>query len=203
MADKNYVLAIEAMKSGEYETALDLLNKAIADNANNADLYSERGVVYHHLKRNQEALREMEKALVLEPNNSYRYSTRAYIKNSIGDIEGAVRDYEKAVKLDPKDAIAYNNLGMMQERLGYVKSAKRNFEKADEIAESHDWNDLFKQDPKGNTVVKEEIQEPTSSIKEEQEEPDIASHKKVILDVFRKKDSFREFVRFIKKGFRN
>jgi len=194
--NSNYIQALDAINKQEFQKALKLLNKAILKEANSAEYYSERGVVLFHLKRGKEALKDMEKAVNLEPDNSYRYSARAFIKDSVGDTEGAVKDYEKAVDLDPEDAIAYNNLGMLQEKMGYEKKAKKNFDTADELADSHGWNDIFQKDQAGNTVVKGKA----PIIKENITPP---SRKSIILDVFRSKKVLKEFLQFMKKGFKS
>ena len=100
----------------------------------NTDFMSDRAVVLHLLKRNEEALIEFDRAVNLDPKNPYRYSSRAFFKERIGDLKGSIEDYEIAIELDPEDAVAYNNKGMVEDKLGYQAKAKKSFEEADKLS---------------------------------------------------------------------
>lgn len=99
----------------------------------NPSYISDRAVVLHLLKRNDEAASQFDTALNLDPSNPYRYSSRAYFKDRIGDFQGAIDDYTRAIVMDPEDAIAYNNRGLVEEKLGYMSRAKKSFEIADDL----------------------------------------------------------------------
>ena len=168
-----------------YEEAYILYSKAIQSSFQNPDLYSARGVVLFHLNRKKEALKDMDKAVELEPNYSYRYSSRAYIKASLRMTIEAIEDYRKCTELDPKDTVAFNNMGLLEDQLGWNKKAEKNFQKADSL----------------DTILKERG---ISAEKKENltQKPKPATKSKVLKDVFTKKDSFKEFVSFVKAGFK-
>lgn len=190
MESKFYIQAQEFIKKEAYSKALKLLNKAIAEQPNNPNYYSHRGVTYFHLDHKKESLADMNKSVELEPDYGYRYASRAYIKSTMGDLMGAIEDYTKATELDPEDSVSFNNLGLMQEKLGYEKKALENFEKADKLV------DLLE-----NTGVEsEEKLKPRNIQKEIEKERKEQTTGKVLLDVFRKKETFREFIQFIKGG---
>ncbi|PHQ79229.1 MAG: hypothetical protein COB65_12905 [Thalassobium sp.] len=201
--------AVREIKSGNYEDALVAIEKAISIEPLEADLLSEKGVILFHLKRSPEALIYMNKARDREPDNPYRYSSRAFIKDSLGDTAGAIADYEICVKLDPEDAVAFNNLGMLEEKLGYMEKSKKSLAKADELGEMLSERGISPPLETSNEV--DQIQtilpseEPESKSEVVPEEPDekIESKGKVILDVFRDKKTFKEFVAFVKRGFKN
>ncbi len=121
------------IKDSKFEEALELLNKGIEIEPKNANLLSERAVVFFHLNDKERSLKELDYCVLLEPTNPYRYSSRAYVKASMKDINGAILDYEKCIHLDPEDAIAHNNLGLLLESQGRMQLAKRNFKRADEL----------------------------------------------------------------------
>ena len=192
MGKSHYEIAKEEIKKNNFQKAVNALNKAIENEPNNPIYYSDRGVCYYHLEMKKQALIDMNKSVELDPDYSYRYSSRAFIKDSMGDVQGAVDDYEIAIKLDPDDAVAYNNLGMLQEKLGYMQKSKANFEKADGLAKMLEENGI-----EYNNELK-----PTNIQKEIDEENKNLTTKKVMLDIFKSKATFNEFVQFIKNGFK-
>jgi Flp pilus assembly protein TadD len=186
---------IKSLRNGDYEKALHSFNQLISENPKNANYYSERGVVYFHIKQKKDAIVDMNKAIELEPNNSYRYSSRAYILGHYGKTKEAILDYEKAIELDPEDAIAYNNLGLLQEQLGHIQKAKGNFSLADELAK-----DMPKVGRTDLNIEGEEIQTRNiqKEIDQENKDKTIYSELKGILS----KEGRASFGRFIKSGFK-
>lgn len=192
MSKTHYEIAKEEINNKSFQKAINALNKAIESEPTNPIYYSERGVCYFHLDMKKQALTDMNKSVELDPEYSYRYASRAFIKDSLGDIKGAVEDYEIAVRLDPDDAVAYNNLGLLQEKMGYMQQSKANFEKADELAKMLEENGI-----EYNNELK-----PTNLQKEIDEENKNLTTKKVMFDIFKSKENFKEFIQFIKNGFK-
>ena len=198
-------------KIGKFQDSIDDLTLLIKRLPDEADLYSERGVSYYHLKEYKTALLDMDRAVELQPKNPYRYSSRAYIKAYI-DVDGAIADYEQATILDPKDDIAYNNLGLLLEKRGKLKAAQEKFRKSNEII----GYDPTKRQAKENSVEIEGVDAETmknvdsridkakktaetESISEENSKESIG---KVMLDVFRDKETRKEYFNFIKGMFK-
>lgn len=186
----------------------------------NASVYSELGVTEFHLKNLASALTYMNKAQELEPNNPYRYSSRAYIKDSCGDTNGAIADYKKCIELDPEDAVAYNNLGMLEEKLGRNTKANTRFKKADEISKNESSPFFGKFNKDGEQILtKEEAQQEVKNVIKEAHLKEEADHRKaeelsqiedekpsigkVMLSVFKSKQEFKSFIKFIKNGFKS
>ncbi len=185
------------MLDGSYKLALQHFDKAIKKQSDVADFHSERGVALFHLNRKEDALAALNKALMLEPDNPYRYSSRAFIKDSMGDTEGAIQDYLKCIKIDPEDAIAFNNLGMLEEKMGRKTSAKKRFKRADEL--------ISLMDPESGQIkfAPDETEKPRNIQKEINEEKKQDIEKGItgiMLDVFRNKNTRKEFLEFVKSG---
>ena len=211
-ANKHYLLGMAKVKENDFDAAIELFTKAIKENSNDVDSYSERAVCYLHTKQTDLSMFDMNKAIELEPNHGYYYSCRAFLKSNIGDYEGCVADYQKAVELDPKDLVAYNNLGIAQENLGYYQKAQESFKKSNELL----GYDPEKREIKGDIAVdkedekaievKEEKQENTPLITDEtpigNTDKTKPSKGRVMLDVFSKKNTFKEFIQFIGNGFK-
>lgn len=189
----------------DFEGALADYNKAIAQ-SEDPFLYSERGVVYYHLKMLHKSLEDMNHAAELEPENPYRYSSRAYIKDALGDTEGAVADYERAVQLDPEDSIAFNNLGLLLEKMGYKDKAKDNFQRADQLEGVDKILDKVRKEQR--ELAKEEETKTVKIEEHSEEDIDLDERKKrsiwaLLRNTFTTKNGFKEYIEFIRNGLKS
>ena len=210
MEEEYHRKAIESIQQGNYQQGLIFIGKALEISPYDPVFLAERGTLYLHLGEKENCLKDMDSAVNLEPKNSYRYSCRAYCRSWFKDIDGAIADYEIAIELDPEDAIAYNNLGLLLERKGAMEKAKRNFKRADEISkDNEEYKDFF------DTRTEEEKQAREDQFKEEARQADQErkavnpivieeprSKSQIAKDVFRKKSTFKEFIGFIRNGFK-
>ncbi len=196
MENIHYKKGDEALKNKKFEEALAFFTKAIEVEPNNAAIFGERAICYLNLGKVNMALFDMDTAVALQPNYGYRYAARAFVKSNIKDFDGAIKDYEKAIELDPEDEISRNNIGMAQEQLGYHAKAKKNFEIADRVTQK---KQTFSSLPKpGEVKNTEEIDIPENSISK----TEYASIFQVIKKMFTDKSVFKEFINFIKNGFK-
>lgn len=189
---------IDAQK---YDKALSAFNEALKKAPNHPDILSHRGVCYLHLNQKKNCLDDLHLSLRLQPDYSYRYASLAYAKDYFGDIDGAIAAYEKAIELDPEDAVAYNNLGLLQEKKGYQQKAQRQFEKADKLAkierkfmdrlDEEEIRDALPAPGKGETLQPKKLT------------PDkVLTRKEVYRSLFTDGKTFKEFIVFIKQGFK-
>lgn len=196
--------AYNLAKKGELNSALAFFEKALQKDPGQPDIYSDRGVSYLHLGMKTEALADFDLCIEIQPDYSYRYSSRAYARDFFGDTAGAIEDYERAVALDPDDSIAYNNLGLLQEKNGYNKKAKENFERADRLSkiENHLYEVMDElEQAEINTDNQKEVQV------HEMKDPAVirdtqVKARKEFSKIFTTKSQFKEFLKFIRNGFR-
>lgn len=186
--DKFEKKAVRHYQKGDYEKAVYWYTRAISLDPENAELYAERGVAYYHRNMLDESLADHDRARELEPDRAYRYSSRAYIKDAMGNTRGAVEDYKIAIELDPDDAVAHNNLGLLEEKLGHTAKAQALFDLADAMAK-----DQFG-DPRKGVDRPKNIQK---EIEESKKEKSLGTE---MLNVFRSRETFREFLTFIRNG---
>jgi tetratricopeptide (TPR) repeat protein len=190
-----YISGRAKFEAHDYKGALEDYTNAIKEEEN-PSIYSERAVVYYYLKDIESSMADMNYAAKLEPENPYRYSSRAFIKDAMGDTEGAIKDYEIAIQLDPEDSIAYNNLGLLQEKLGYQAKAKEHYAKADSLAEVEN---LLERIKKKNFA---EFNESVDAAAEEQKTRKEMSLIAIMRNTFTTKSGFKEYIDFLKNGFR-
>lgn len=187
-AQQKYKKGREFLEKGEIEKALELFNQALEIKPDTPDFLSDRAVTYFHLQKFELAIIDLNRAQELEPKNGYRYSSRAFVKDHMKDTAGAIEDYKKAIEIDPEDAISYNNLGLLEEKLGYAEMAKQRFNKADELNKINNEELIIKNENTKNEIMPENKKVNKRSI--------------FIVQVFTSKKGFRDFLRFIRNGFK-
>lgn len=207
--------AEEVLKKGQIDEAILLYTEALNEAPDDCNILSDRAVAFLHKGDKLRSMADFNKAVTLDPNYSYRYASRAYAKQHFGDTNGAVEDYQKAVELDPEDSVAHNNLGMLLEQQGYKKEAQQRFERADKLSKMED--QLYEvMDDLESDNQKEEIKaNPNMTLPENNAaivEPDQTENSdKVQADsstgselkkVFTSRAQFKEFMRFIRNGFK-
>ena len=205
--NSNHKKAQELLDQEKLESALVYFNKALKEAPKHPDILSHRGVVYLHLNQKKKCMDDLKESLLLEPDNPYRYASLAYAKDFFGDLDGAIADYQKAVKLDPEDAVAHNNLGLLMEKKGYQDKAQRNFEKADKLAniERKMFDKLDEMEGKSPSSEEYEASAPPKGeqIQPRKLQPDeVPTKKEVVRDMLTKKSTFKEFISFIRNGFK-
>lgn len=203
--NKTHEEATSKLKDGHIDEAIELYTKALNEAPDDYNIISDRGVAYLHKNDKLRCFGDFNRAIQLQPDYSYRYASRAFAKKHFGDLEGAVADYEKAVELDPNDAVAQNNLGMLLEEMGYKKQSEERFARADKLSEQENglldvMEDLETSETPANSPIQEtpiEEIEPTDDASD-----DTKTSSKEFTKVFTSKNQFKEFIRFIRNGFK-
>lgn len=202
-ANPEHKKAQDYIDAQKYDKALKAFNEALKKAPNHPDILSHRGVCYLHLNQKKNCLDDMLLSLKLQPDYSYRYASLAYVKDYFGDIDGAIEAYEKAVQLDPDDAVAHNNLGLLLEKKGYQQKAMRQFERADKLAniEQKFMNRL--DELEGNEVYEAPHPPAGETLQPKKLEADkVVTRKQVYRSIFTDGKTFKEFILFIKSGFK-
>ena len=148
--DLNLSMAGGAGGAGE---ALTKINKAIAADPNNANLYAVRGSLYDQQKKSDLAQADYRKAVELEPNNfdsvfnlgvyNYNKAADSYTKASKMDLktyqvsgkkyeaegkkyfEASIPYFEKALQIQPNDRNTLSTLQKVYFRLGRTADSER------------------------------------------------------------------------------
>lgn len=212
--------AHEALRKGEVDKAIVLYTEALNLAPNDCDILSDRATAFLHKKDKLRSLADFNKAVQLDPNYAYRYAARAFAKQSFGDLDGAVEDYRKAVDLDPEDAVAQNNLGMLLEQQGYKKEADERFERADKLSKMEDSLYAMMDELEGENQNAPPLHPDASAnstgklndsdFKQEKDKTKVlhetgtegSSKSEELKKVFTSRKQFREFVQFVKNGFK-
>ncbi|MEQ1763722.1 MAG: tetratricopeptide repeat protein [Pyrinomonadaceae bacterium] len=128
-ADFYHVWGLVLQEKGDYELALDRLDKALQLSPDNATIYYGRANTYFFLKRHDEAMRDYNKSIEMKPQSTAFYN-RARLFNELGQLEKAKEDYSKSIELDPKYAEAYSNRGLIYQKGRQLDLALKDFNTA-------------------------------------------------------------------------
>lgn len=198
---KEHALAYQLLQKTEYAKAVKKYTQCIEQHPNAPELYSERGVAYIHLQDKEKCLSDLNKSVELQPDYAYRYASRGHAKDHFGDLEGAIDDYETAAELDPNDAIIYNNLGLLLEKKGNLNKAKNYYDRSDELRKQEENLHQIVADIERGPVDDAKI-EANSTQPDPSETDERSNTSNEIKKIFTDKNQWKDFLNFIKNGFR-
>ena len=135
MNDYKYYIdnGIYDIQRGEFESAIENINKSIEMKNDWEISYFYRGVAHQALENFDEAILDYTKALKINPKMADAYNNRAEIMLSRKDIENPdinkiISDFEKALELDDKFinalfgmAASYKKLGVYHKSVEYLE----------------------------------------------------------------------------------
>ena len=132
VAQINTQLAIEYMKDGRNENALDRLQRAIAADSGYVDAHTTLGVLYSRLDLNDDAERSFGRALRLEPDNYIALNNFGLFLCNQERIEEAQEKFLNAAAnpLYPTPEVALSNAGTCALGAERVEEAEGHFRKA-------------------------------------------------------------------------
>ena len=211
MDDKShYDAGLVKVNQNLFDLAIEEFSKAIAINTSNPHYFNQRAVCYLNLEKFELSLFDMNKSIELDAKYAYFYTCRGFLKTKMKDMEGAVSDYEISLELDPDNDITYNNMALALESMGNMNRAQKYYKKSNEAIGYDPENRVLNPEETFMVDKKEEaspedkakLKEHLQNIKTEQEIASKDESKRVAKSVFTKKSSFKEFLVFIKNGFK-
>jgi tetratricopeptide (TPR) repeat protein len=119
----SYRAALRHFSRGQLETALDLVDKAIAARPGFWESYQLRALIYLSGMQFPQAERDALKALELRPDAHPVHNTLGQLYLANCDYARAAEAYSKAVDLSPKQALYYFYQGVALYRLGRARDA--------------------------------------------------------------------------------
>ena len=121
---------MQAALAGDYATALDCLDKALALNIANFPALYNRGSIYLRMDRYEEALADLDRAIELNPDDDGAIALRGSTYGSMGRYEEALADLDRAVELGPDYAWAIARRGEICILVGRYEEALGDVERA-------------------------------------------------------------------------
>lgn len=118
---------------GEYENALDYINRAIYMDSNDYDLVMLKGNIYNEMGNYPAAIAELNKYIERYPDSYFGYYRRGWFKDEANDVDGAIEDYTMSITLEPRYAYAYCGRGRFYNEQGKTDLARADFQKVIEL----------------------------------------------------------------------
>ena len=138
---KQYDVAADLAKKGQYAAAIPEWNKALAMSPNDARAHNNFGQTLAHLGKKESAIAELRKAVAAKPNYPEAQNNLGIALASAGHASEAVEHYRLAIEQNPGYAEAHSNLGHALADQGRPDEAIEQYEQAlsinPEYSEAH------------------------------------------------------------------
>lgn len=126
----SYGAALEVLKAGDYEKAIDYFSRYLRVSNMHDEAYFQRGNAYYGLRKYDEALNDYLKAYSMGYNSSRMLYNVASIYREKGLEDGAIEFLNKALNINPGFIDSYLLLGDIYSARGDLVKAKESYKKA-------------------------------------------------------------------------
>jgi tetratricopeptide (TPR) repeat protein len=117
---------LKQFRKGNFEQAIEILNKEIEINSNNADAYYERGNAKNQLEDFYGALEDYNKAINIERHPAY-LNNRSFVNSKVGNFKNAIKDATEAINKKLDFSMAYMNRAIAYSMLNENNQAIEDF----------------------------------------------------------------------------
>jgi len=136
-AQRYYEAALDLFEHGQYDKALEHIDKAVASQPRNADLLSTRGVFLHKMNDLTGAIEAYRKAVEIQPRHTFSRFNLGLIFMKIGRILEAIQEWEAVIRINPKDVDAIFNIAVALAQIGRRRESIPFYEKVIQLKPSH------------------------------------------------------------------
>jgi len=123
-------LGIVLEMKGEYQLAIEALDKVKDENAKSAKHFYHKGRTNTALGKVEVAIQDFSKCIFIQPSHYSAHSHLANLYTQLEKLKRALYHGGKAIEYAPDDALVHNNLGSIYEKLGDRKAAEEAFRKS-------------------------------------------------------------------------
>lgn len=127
-AEKLIGQAIDAVRAGKTDRALELAGQAIAKDPDNPKGFLLRARIYSSSRRAKEALPDFDKVIAFLPKSPELYEERGSEHFKMGNIKESIADFDKEVALDPKREPSRWKRGISYYYAGKFAEGRKQFE---------------------------------------------------------------------------
>jgi len=122
---------------GEYESALEAANAALAIDGQDAGALFLSARSLSNLGRADEALVALQQSIAIDDGNGHAHNLLGLMHLESGQVQPALAAFERAADLEPRIAYIRNNLGMALELNGFPVEALKAYRAATELNPGH------------------------------------------------------------------
>ena len=109
--------AVELAEQGRYDEALDLVNKEIKLDSNNANVWYNHGIILFKMCRYRDALNSFAQAADIDPNFSEAWYNKGTSLMELGKYLEAIRAFDKVLKINLHDGRAREQQSLAQKKI--------------------------------------------------------------------------------------
>jgi len=128
--DANHILGVIAFRYKNFKIAIKLFKKAISNNKNNPEYYTNIGNAYKEMGDKPNAIKSFRNALKVNSGFDKAHFNLANIYYEMGNVKDAEKFYKSALKISPGYAEALNNLGSIYMDANDNQQARKMFVEA-------------------------------------------------------------------------
>jgi len=110
---QNYEAGMAALKAGEIQFAIELLELVSISAPEYEHVFTNLGLAYFKQKNYDDAELALQRAIKSDPDDAIAYNHLGIIKRIQGQFDSARQTYQKAIQVDNEYASAYLNLGIL------------------------------------------------------------------------------------------
>ena len=125
-----HLLGVIAHQLENYDTAIDLISKAIAIKPDYAEAHYNLGNAHKEQGSLADAASSFQEATKVNPEFDQAHNNLGIALKELGKLEEAVASYLRATKIKPDYAEAHNNLGNTYKELGQLDAALASYRSA-------------------------------------------------------------------------
>ena len=123
---------------GDFDKAIQNLNKAVELNPQYSLAYYNRAYVYSEIGKIDNALSDYSKAIECNPKDALAYSNRGKLLfDKYNKLDQAMSDFNKAIEIEPGNGKFYYNRGLLYDVQGNSEAALKDYTKAIELIPSY------------------------------------------------------------------
>jgi tetratricopeptide (TPR) repeat protein len=109
--------AVELAESGQYDEALDLVNKGIKLDGNNASAWYNKGIILFKMCRYPDALNAFAQTVDIDPEFTEAWYNKGMAIMELGKFLEAIRAFNKVLKIHPHDDRAREQMDLAQKKI--------------------------------------------------------------------------------------
>ncbi|PKL50946.1 MAG: hypothetical protein CVV42_01205 [Candidatus Riflebacteria bacterium HGW-Riflebacteria-2] len=136
-AQRHYESALDYFEQGQYDKALQQIDKAIKNSPNNPDFYSTKGVFLHRMNDIPHAIEAYQSAIKVAPDHTFSHYNLGLIYMKLNKIIQAIQEWEAVIHVRPRDTDAIFNIAVALSHLGKSRQAIPFYRKVIEIEPAH------------------------------------------------------------------
>lgn len=136
-AQRHYESALDYFEQGQYDKALQQIDKAISNSPKNPDFYSTKGVFLHRMNNVVSAIEAYQQAIEVAPDHTFSHYNLGLIYMKMNKVVQAIQEWEAVIHVKPRDTDAIFNIAVALSHLGKSKQAIPFYKKVIEIDQGH------------------------------------------------------------------